>query len=243
MHATSSDGPLDDASLRAKAIAVYREMCGLSVEQSALTLNRDLERGTWCARPQGGLPDHFASLAKYVGGSVVLLRTNTYIIVTLSFGMDSALTSATVWVLGRGAPLCVHGCGDMEEHCQRATMVVIAEAERDGHGSDGHLWAAVFDHSLQVAPFCTLHRIMSMLPYRTGSVGGSRVRHLRLGVGGMKGHNNATHFHHTCLVQQTRNYKPLATLVNSKGLVAQMVHVDYHAVVSQCAHKSASALA
>ena len=53
-----------------------------------------------------------------------------------------------------------------------------------------------------------------MLPYRTGPVGGFRVRHLQLGVGGMKGHNNATYFRHTRLVQQAWNYKPLVTLVN-----------------------------
>ena len=178
LHAISSDVPLDDAPLRAKAIAVYCEMCGLSVEESALTMNGDLERGTWGARPQGGLPDHFACLAKHVGGSLVLLRTNTYSIVTSAFGMDGALTSAIVWVPGHDAPLCVHGCGDLEEHCQRATVVVIVEAERDGHMSGGHFRGAVFDHSLQVAPFCTLHGMMSMLPYNTRPVGGFRARHL-----------------------------------------------------------------
>ena len=81
MHAVGSDGPLLDTSLRAKAIAVYHEMCGLSVEESVLSVNRDLEKGTWGARPQGGLPLHFASLAEHVSGSVVLLRTNTYSIV------------------------------------------------------------------------------------------------------------------------------------------------------------------
>ena len=45
-------------------------------------------------------------------------------------------------------------------------------------------------------------------------VGGFRVRHLQLGVGGMKGHNNATDFRHTRLVQQMRKYKPLVTLAN-----------------------------
>ena len=75
-------------------------------------------------------------------------------------------------------------------------------------------WGVVFDHSLYVAPFCTLHGMMRMLPYRRGRVGGLRVPLLWLGVGGMKGHNNATNFRHTRLVQQTRNYKPLVTLVN-----------------------------
>ena len=164
MHAIGSDGPLADASLQAKAIAVYREVCGFLVEESAVIVNRNLETGTWGARPQGGLPEHLASLVKHLGGSVVLLRTNTYSIVASSFGTDSALTSATVWVPGREAPPCVHGCGDMEEHCQRATVVVIAEAEqRDFYGSSGHFRGAVFGHSLQVAPFCSLHRIMSML--------------------------------------------------------------------------------
>ena len=34
----------------------------------------------------GGLPDRCASLANHIGGNVVLLRTNTYSIVTSSFG-------------------------------------------------------------------------------------------------------------------------------------------------------------
>ena len=167
-------------------------------------MNRDLEKETWGSRPEGGLPDHFASLAKHVDGSVVL-RTNTFSIVTSGFGMDSELTSAIVWVLGLDAPLCVHGRGDMEEHCQRAIVVVIAEAERDGYGSSGHFWGAVFDHSLRVAPFCTLHGMMNMLPYKTRPVVGFRARHLQLGVGDMKGHTNATDCRHTRLVQQTRN--------------------------------------
>ena len=79
-------------------------------------------------------------------------------------------------------------------------MVVIAEAEGDGHGSGGHFRGAVFDHSLEVAAFCTLHGMMSMLPYRTWPVVGFRVRHLQLGVGGMKGQNSATDFRHTRLV-------------------------------------------
>ena len=130
----------------------------------------------------------------------MLLQTNTYNIVTSSFGMDIPLTSATICVPGRESPVCVHGCGDMEEHCQKATVAVIAEAEGDGYGSGDHFRGAVFDHSLQVAPVCTLHGMMSMLPYRTGSVGGVRVRQLQEGVGGMKGQINATDFRHTRLV-------------------------------------------
>ena len=63
LHAISSDVPLDNALLRARAIGVYREMWGLSIEESALSVNRDLEKDTWGGRLQGGLPDHVASLA------------------------------------------------------------------------------------------------------------------------------------------------------------------------------------
>ena len=127
LHAISSDATLDSASPRAKAIAVFREMCGLSNQESALSVNRDLEKDTWHGRPQGGM--HFASLAKHVDGSLVLLRSNRFSIVTSGFGMDSTLTSATVWVPGRDVPLHFRDCGDMEEQCHRATVVVIAEAD------------------------------------------------------------------------------------------------------------------
>ena len=148
MHAIGSDSPFADTSLWAKAIAMYREMCGLSAEDSALTVNRDLERGTWGARLQGGLPENFASLAKNVSGSVVMLRSNACNIVASSYGMDSAMTCRIVWVPGHEAPLCVLGYGDIEEHCQRATVVVIAEAERDGCGSGAHFRGEEFDHPL-----------------------------------------------------------------------------------------------
>ena len=38
---------------------------------------------------QGGLPELFASLAKHVSCSVVMLRTNAYSIVASSLGMDT----------------------------------------------------------------------------------------------------------------------------------------------------------
>ena len=132
LHAISSNTPLDCASLWAKAIAVFRDMCGLSIQESALFVNRDLEKDTWRGRPQGGTPDHFAALAKHVDGSVVLLRSNRFSIVTSGFGINSALASAAVWVPGREDPLHFHDCGDMGEQWHRATVVVIAEAERDG---------------------------------------------------------------------------------------------------------------
>ena len=241
LHAISSNALLDSASLRAKAIAVFRDMCGLSIQQSALSVNRDLEKDTWHGRPQGGMPEHFAALAKHVDGSVVLLRSNRFSIVTPGFGMDSALTSAAVWVPGRDNPLHFHDCGDMEEQCHRATVVVIAEAERDGVKGGGHFQVAIFDHSLQVAPFCTLHGMMGILPYKRGPVGGFRAWHLQLGVGGMKGHTNARDCHRTRLVQQTRNYKPLVTLVNK--MARQMLPDWFTWTTMQCPHKTASACA
>ena len=214
LHAISSNTLLDGASLRAKAIAVFRDMCGLLIQESALSVNRDLEKDTWRGRPQGGKPDHFAALAKHVDGSVVLVRSNRFSIVTSGFGIGSVLTSAPVWVPGREDPLYFHDCEDMEEQCHRVTVVVIAEAERDGVKAEGHFRGAVFDHSLQVAPFCTLHGMMGILAYKRGPVGGVRAWHLQLGVGGMKGHTNATDGRRTRLVQRTRSYKPLVTLVN-----------------------------
>ena len=201
LHAISSDAPLHSASLRPKDIAVFREMCGLSIQDFALSVNRDLEKDTWHGRPQGGIPEHFVALAKHVDGSVVLLRSSRFSIVTSGFGMDSALTSATVWVPGRDNPMHFHDFGDMEEQCHQATVVVIAEAERVGVKGGGHFRGAVFDHSLQVAPFCTLHGMMGILAYKRGPVGGSRAWHLQLGVGGMKGHTNARDCHCTRLVQ------------------------------------------
>ena len=68
LHAISSNAPLDRASLRAKAIAVFREMCELSIQEPTLSVNRDLEKVTWHGRPQGGMREHFASLAQHVDG-------------------------------------------------------------------------------------------------------------------------------------------------------------------------------
>ena len=42
----------------------------------------------------------------------------------------------------------------------------------DGVKAGGHFRGAVFDHSLQVAPFCTLHGMMGILAYKRGPVGG-----------------------------------------------------------------------
>ena len=191
-----------------------REMCDIRVTECASSVHKDLDNETWGARPQGGSPDPFEGLAKHVATNVVLLRTNTYNVVTPSFALDKALTSATMWVLGREAPVCVHGCGDVEEHCRKATVVVIDEVERYGYGTRGHFWGVVFDHSLHVAPFCTLHGMMSMLPYTTAAIGGFTVRHLQLGFGAMKGHIIMANLRQRSLVRRTLKCKPLVTLVN-----------------------------
>ena len=92
LHALGSDNPLSDVGLQAKAIAVYREMCGILVAESALSVHKDLGKETWGDRPEGGVPQHFPGSAKQVAGNVMLLRTNTCSIVTSSFGMDTPLT-------------------------------------------------------------------------------------------------------------------------------------------------------
>ena len=51
-------------------------------------------------------------------------------------------------------------------------MIIIVEGEHNGHGSGGHFWGAVFDDSLRVAPYCTLHGIKAILPYTAEAVGG-----------------------------------------------------------------------
>ena len=104
--ALGSDDRLLDTRLWAKAIGAYREIFGILVRESALSLHRDLQKETWGACLQGGLPEHLDSLVEHVVGNAVLLRTNTYSIVTSSFGMDTTLTFATMWVPGREASVC-----------------------------------------------------------------------------------------------------------------------------------------
>ena len=94
----------------------------------------------------------------------MLLRTDTRSIMTTSFGKDTTVTSAVVWRPTSAVPGMYHLPEDMEEQCQQAGVVVIAEAKRDGYASGGHYRRAVYDHSLPVAPRCTLHAIMTHLP-------------------------------------------------------------------------------
>ena len=93
LHAMSSDVPLDNASLQARAIGVYREMCGLSIEESPLSVNRDLEKDTWGGGPKADyLTTLLASQSMWMVVWYVLLQTNRFSIVTPRFAMDSELT-------------------------------------------------------------------------------------------------------------------------------------------------------
>ena len=56
LHAFGSDTLMSETWLRAKAIAVYREMCSFPVEESALSVHRVLKKETWGARPERSLP-------------------------------------------------------------------------------------------------------------------------------------------------------------------------------------------
>ena len=128
---------------------LYHERCGIYFGESGLSVCRDVEKDTRGERPGRYSPQQSGSLANHIGGNAVLLRTDTYIIVTSSFGMDTALTSAAIWRAGQDVPTIVHGCGDMEEHCQKALVVVICKVARNGYGSGGHTRGAFFHHSLQ----------------------------------------------------------------------------------------------
>ena len=74
----------------------YRKICDIPVTESASSVHKHLNKETRGGCPQGALLQHFASLAKHVVGNVVLLRTNTYSIVTSSSGMDKTLTRAAI---------------------------------------------------------------------------------------------------------------------------------------------------
>ena len=54
MHALQDSGPLASAALRVKAPLVYKGMCGLKVDESALSVDRAMEKDTWAPRPGGG---------------------------------------------------------------------------------------------------------------------------------------------------------------------------------------------
>ena len=150
LHALRSHTPLTGADLRVQATIMYRERCGIEVKESALSVRRALEENNWDGKPWGGLPDHYRHLAIHIDGKAVLLRTNTPKIMDLKFGPDTAVTSAAVWSPGMAEAKVYHTIHDMEEACEQACVIVIGEAERDGHRRGGHYRGASYDRSLQV---------------------------------------------------------------------------------------------
>ena len=193
---------------------MYRERCGIEVKESALSVCRALEENNWEGKPWGGRPDHFRHLARHIDGKVVLLRTNTPKIMDSRFGPDNAVTSAAVWSPGMREAKVYHTIQEMEEACEQACVIVVGEAERDGHRPGGHCRGASYDRSLQVAPLCVLHGIMGTLLYTRETLGQFSLRRLRLGVGGSKGHTAKGDCRRSRLVQGTQEHGPLVMMVN-----------------------------
>ena len=126
LHALRSQTPLTGATM-------YRERCGVEVKESALSVCKALEENNWDGRPWGGMPDHIRHLAHHIHGKVVLLRTNTPKIMDSRFGPDTAVTSAPVWSPGMAEAKLYHTIQEMEEACEQACVIVVGEAECDGH--------------------------------------------------------------------------------------------------------------
>ena len=103
---------------------------------------------------------------------------------------------------------------EMEEACERACIIVIGEAKRDGHRRGGHYRGASYDRSLQVAPLCVLHGIMGTLVYTRETLGQFCLRRLQLGAGGSKGHTAKGDCRRSRLVQGTQEHGPLVMMVN-----------------------------
>ena len=51
LHALRSQTPLSGVDLRVKATIMYREQCGIEVEETALSVCRALEEDKWDGRP------------------------------------------------------------------------------------------------------------------------------------------------------------------------------------------------
>ena len=183
LPALRSQTPLTGVDLRVQATIMYRERCGIEVKESALSVCRALEENNRDGRPWGELPDHYRHLANHIDGKVVLLRTNTPKIMDSRLGPDTAVTSATVWSPGMAEAKVYHTIEEMEEACEQACVIVIGEAEGDGHRRGGHYRGASYDRSLQVAPLCVLHGIMGTLVYTRERLGQFSLRRLELGVG------------------------------------------------------------
>ena len=170
-----------------------------------------------------GLPDHCRHLATHIDGRVVLLRTTTPKITGSPFGTNTAVTSAAVWSRGMAEAKVYHTTHEMEEACEQAYMILIGEAERDGHRSGGHFRGASYDRSLQIAPLCVLHGIMGTLVYARETFGQFSLRRLQLGVGGSKGHTGKGDVRRSRLVHGTQEHGPLVLMVNhiARGLVPE----------------------
>ena len=94
------------------------------------------------------MPDQYRHLANHIDGKVVLLRTNTPKIMDSRFGPDTAVTSAAVWSPGMAEAKVYHTIQEMEEAREQACVIVIGEAELDGHRRGGHYRGASYDRSL-----------------------------------------------------------------------------------------------
>ena len=203
LHALSSRTPLHGADLQVQATIVYREQCGIEVEENALSVFRALEQKAWGTRIWGRLPNHFRSLACHMDGKVVLLCTNTHTLMCARFGSNIAVTCAALWSPGMAEAKVHHMTHEMEEACEQACVIIIGEAGRDEFRSGGHFRGASYDRSLQVAPLCVLHGIMGTLVYTREALKHFSQRRVQLGVGGIKGHTGKRDLCRTRLVQVT----------------------------------------
>ena len=167
LHALGSQTPLTGADLRVQATIMYREQCGIEVQECALSVCRALEENNWDGKPWGAC----RTIIDISPTKVVLLRTNTPKIMDSRFGPDTVVTSSAVWSPGMAEAKVYHTIQEMEEACEQACVIVIGEAERDGHRRGGHYRGASYDRSLQVAPLCVLHGIMGTLVYTRETLG------------------------------------------------------------------------
>ena len=214
LHALRSQTALCGVDLRVQATIMYRERCGIEVEESALSVCSALEEDKWEERSWGGMLDPFRHLATHIDGKVVLLRTNTPKISGSRFGSDTLVTSPAVWNPGMAQAKVYCTTQEMEEACEQACAILIGEAERDGFRSGGYFRGASYDCSLHVAPLCVLHGIMGTLVYTRETFGQFSLQKLHLGVDGSKGHTGKGGVRRSRLVHGTQEHCPLVFMVN-----------------------------
>ena len=202
---------------------MYREHCGIEVEENALRVCSALEQDAWGERCWGGLPDHFRNLATHIDGKVVWLCTNTPNMTVSRFGTNTALTSAAVWSPGKAEAKVYRTTHEREEAGAQACVILIGEAERDGYPRGGHFRGASYYRSLLVAPLCVLHGIMGTPVYTRETFGHFALQGLQLGVGGSKGHTWKGDVRRSRLVHGTWGHGPLVVMVNhiARGLVPE----------------------